>query len=539
MQLQSEQQEPIEVVELKDPKVPPHRLHGKQPMPSDLQPSKVPFAPASEEYSPSIGPALDAGGEMSDLDLGDLGASEEPGYLGSSDLAVERAEGRKRKRSETKKPPKMVENDDTKSPETAKTVKRVGNGDVSMKWTRVVSRDMLESMWNQEHEHIQGLIGNLMNQVPVGGQDGWHYGEELHLLTQGRQELETVLSELEKHQEASRNIRLCGLNVDEQTDEGPGEVLQTVVVSLDEVRKDLDGWRAAMESEYQSLTVETKAIEPVDLGDLNDEDIELVPGKLVCTLKAGPNGGRKKCRGVICGNMVNQSVDPAPWGPYASGADGLLIRSTVMHGVQQGWGLSLADVKTAFLLAPRPKPEGAREVIVVPPKVLVQAGVCQPTERWRVHRALYGFPSSPARWSVHRDGVLEAFEWEGETSKFTLQHTPEGNLWKVMSSVEGGEKQCVGHVLVYVDDVMVIAPRTVREGFMARLKREWNISNPETVTDQGGCVFAVWSLGGRIKPTYMLLSPPTLRIFLKGTRISPPKLTPCQSGKSPQNRKRA
>lgn len=59
LQLQSEQQEPIEVVELKDPKVPPHRLHGKQPMPSDLQPSRVSFAPASEEHSP---PALDAGG---------------------------------------------------------------------------------------------------------------------------------------------------------------------------------------------------------------------------------------------------------------------------------------------------------------------------------------------------------------------------------------------------------------------------------------------------------------------------------------------
>lgn len=155
------------------------------------------------------------------------------------------------------------------------------------------------------------------------------------------------------------------------------------------------------------MTVETQAIEAVNVGDLDERDIEYVPGKLVCTLKAGPNGGRKKCRGVICGNLLDEAVDPAPWGSYASGADGLLIRATLKHGVQQGWGITTTDVKTAFLLAPRPKPEGAREVVVVPPKIMVMAGVCKPEERWKVHRALYGFPSSPARWSMHRDGVLK------------------------------------------------------------------------------------------------------------------------------------
>ena len=55
-----------------------------------------------------------------------------------------------------------------------------------------------------------------------------------------------------------------------------------------------------------------------------------------------------------------------------------------------------------------------------------------------------------------------------------------------------GSEKCVGHVLVYVDDVMVIAPKTVREGFMDRLRREWTVSEPETVSENGW-VPILWS----------------------------------------------
>ena len=143
-----------------------------------------------------------------------------------------------------------------------------------------------------------------------------------------------------------------------------GEVLQTVVVSLDEVKKDIQSWVPAMLSEYRSLTEETQAIEKVDVNQLDDSAVEYVPGKLVCTVKAGPNGGRKKCRGVICGNLLDSSSDPLPGSAYASGADGPLIRTVLHHGVQRGWGASTVDIKTAFLLAPRPAPESGRETIM-------------------------------------------------------------------------------------------------------------------------------------------------------------------------------
>ena len=140
-----------------------------------------------------------------------------------------------------------------------------------------------------------------------------------------------------------------------------------------------------MEKQYRSLVHETKAIGPVDLSMLNPENVEFVPGKLVTVRKAGPNGGKKKCRAVVCGNLLQSDLDPAPGNLYASGADGILIRATLAHSVQHGWGIGTTDVRTAFLLAPRPQPLDSREVIVVPPKVMVEAGVCGPTERWRVH----------------------------------------------------------------------------------------------------------------------------------------------------------
>ena len=43
---------------------------------------------------------------------------------------------------------------------------------------------------------------------------------------------------------------------------------------------------------------------------------------------------------------------------------------------------------------------------------------------------------------------------------------------------------CVGHILVYVDDVMVISRESVRQGFISRLKQEWSVATPETVNTE-------------------------------------------------------
>ena len=64
-------------------------------------------------------------------------------------------------------------------------------------------------------------------------------------------------------------------------------VLQTYTVPLEEVGANLSEWRSALLSEYESLTVLTKAIEPIDAQELQgDTSVEYAPGKLVATVKA-------------------------------------------------------------------------------------------------------------------------------------------------------------------------------------------------------------------------------------------------------------
>ena len=237
---------------------------------------------------------------------------------------------------------------------------------------RLVGKQWLEEVWVGEHGRVSRALEEAINHVPIGVEEGSTSGEEIGWLIRTRDELEGLLKDLQRV-DRSEGLKIQAVSVGDQGS-GEDEVLQTTVVSLDEVRKNVEVWKSAMMNEYRSLTEETHAIEPIDEKDLDDQQVELVPGKLVCTLKAGPNGGKRKCRAVICGNLLDDVKDPCP-SSYASGADGLLIRATVKHGVDQGWGITTTDVKTAFLLAPRPRVEGTREVIIIPPKILMQAGV--------------------------------------------------------------------------------------------------------------------------------------------------------------------
>ena len=67
--------------------------------------------------------------------------------------------------------------------------------------------------------------------------------------------------------------------------------------------------------------------------------------------------------------------------------------------MKSGRRASVTDIRTAFLLAPRPKPEGGREVIVVPPKVLGQRKVASAEGTLR-------FPSREAHWVTHRNQTM-------------------------------------------------------------------------------------------------------------------------------------
>jgi len=367
---------------------------------------------------------------------------------------------------------------------------RDNSGDDSGANLRMVGLDSLEEIWGLTHQGLLKEIECTLAMVPMEEEEGTRYGRVLEFLQASRNMLEIGLGEI-------RNLRdrvwmkTCSL-VEPPKD--PEEVLQTVTMSLGDVRKDLESWVPAMKDEYHSLVVDTQAIEPVDVASLPPDTVEYVPGKLVCVVKAGPNGGKKKCRGVICGNMMEN--DSSPVGIYASGADATLIRAVLRHSVLKNWGCTVTDIKTAFLLAPRLEVPGQREVVVIPPRILVDAGVCKGSERWRIRRALYGLPSSPACWAMHRDKTLKGFQWEDPElrEQCHLEQTPEGNLWKVMCTDGQGQERVVGHILIYVDDMMVLGPESVRNGFMKRMTEEWKCTPGETVSQNRWTRFSGFEL---------------------------------------------
>ena len=368
------------------------------------------------------------------------------------------------------------------------------------KGVRKMSMNDLEMTLQLQHTGLLSVLEESLKEVPLDEEDGSLLGCVIKILQGERECLENGLKEIEgirgcqlKHLDVpgmEKPPREVGLGGMEETPQD--EVLQTVTVSLADVKRDLGSWVEPMKAEYRSLTQETQAVEAVHVNDLNPNNTEFVPGKMVCVIKAGPNGGKKKCRGVICGNMMES--DPSPIGVYASGADGNLIRTVLRHASLRKWGISTTDIKTAFLLAPRVAVADQREVCVIPPTILVSAGICPATERWKVKRALYGLPSSPAFWALHRDQTMKEFSWDSTPNKrCTMTQSPEGNLWEIWES-DGKTQSVVGHVLVYVDDMMVLGPPGIREGFLARLKSEWNCATPEEVSRDNWTRFSGFEL---------------------------------------------
>ena len=80
----------------------------------------------------------------------------------------------------------------------------------------------------------------------------------------------------------------------------------TRTLSLDKLRKELNEWRAPIKDEYESV-LRHQAIEPINreqcLELQKTHDIEVIPGKLVATIKPP---FKRKARLVACGNQASR-----------------------------------------------------------------------------------------------------------------------------------------------------------------------------------------------------------------------------------------
>ena len=106
--------------------------------------------------------------------------------------------------------------------------------------------------------------------------------------------------------------------------EAEQQVLQTRLVAMDEVRRNLEEWKPVFAEEVNNLKM--KAVEAINENQFQqlqgEKEVECLPMKAIATLKPP---ARKKGRVVACGNyaMARENEELAN---AASGCDSLAIR---------------------------------------------------------------------------------------------------------------------------------------------------------------------------------------------------------------------
>ena len=107
---------------------------------------------------------------------------------------------------------------------------------------------------------------------------------------------------------------------------------------------------------------------------------------------------------------------------------------------------------------------------------------------WVVDRALYGLQTSPSDWSVFRDGKMGSWTWSKGDRSFRLECTREPNLWRIKEKSVDGTDVTVGHILVYVDDMLVTGETEVIESYLDHVRGVWQCSPPEWLSRDGPAV---------------------------------------------------
>ena len=266
--------------------------------------------------------------------------------------------------------------------------------------------------------------------------------------------------------------------------------LQTRTISLQEVRKSLPLWIPPLQTEIDNFD-SNNAIQRIDEeqtrkvleeAQQKGERAELIPGMGVFTRKAGD--GRRRARIVCCGNYMEPRAGDEV---YATGADSTQLRATLRVASLHQWECLSLDVKSAFLLAQKAQGE---TVIVKPPKILEEAKLAQPGEHWLVTSAMYGLVTSPKDWSSFRDAELQKMrgsflqEVGQQPCSCAFRSMEDPNLWAIQecTTEEDGSLgwgQVLGHMIVYVDDVLMVGPKAVTDAASATIQNRWSTSAAE------------------------------------------------------------
>ena len=275
------------------------------------------------------------------------------------------------------------------------------------------------------------------------------------------------------------------------------ELLQTRIVPVAEVRKEIDLWKPAIQAELDSMFKTKTALVAIKASEVKEliqkGEAEVIPSKLVCSVKPCSTNpqGKRKIRLVACGNFAESLEGPAEL--FASGATAVALRVAVTAASQEGWEGIVLDVKAAFLNAPmnQPKP-GQREAeaptmrpILKPPPVLVAAKMAQEDEYWEAVKAVYGYRKSPRLWGDFRDQEIMGMKIVLDEKVIQLRPmVTEPNLWRIVSTTNGGgeeEETLEGLLLVYVDDLLVFSSSSIAQEVVKTIQAKWETSDPQWI----------------------------------------------------------
>ncbi|CAE7242537.1 GIP [Symbiodinium sp. CCMP2592] len=267
------------------------------------------------------------------------------------------------------------------------------------------------------------------------------------------------------------------LNVEDLLSSLKGPLEVTHNVSPAEVRLNLAKWRPAAKAEldtFEKMSVIRRFYGDEARAILRDPKYEVIPGKPVCTVKPG-EPYKRKFRIVSCGNFAKTTAESQL---YAGGAGAESLRALLVHSARRGRRAFGLDVKSAFLLASIP--EGVtKRYAMRPPRLLIELELAREDEVWIIDRALYGFRESPRWWSLFRDDFLAKAKWSTELGEVTLeQFSSEGNVWRMRH--ESG--YCIGHLLVYVDDMLLLTEPEVAQSFIGWLRQSWECTGLKEAT---------------------------------------------------------
>ena len=306
--------------------------------------------------------------------------------------------------------------------------------------------------------------------------------EEMRRMVEDEAELAVeelqILAKLKKH---------AGIPNEEE------EVLQTRIVSPREVSQHWEEWLPAVRSEVESLLREKEAfseIYPEELERLKKEaeekgkGIEYIPSKLVFTRKPGPDGGKKKVRWVVCGNLEPRREDEEN---FSSGADASALRILVWVAARNQWSAVTLDIKTAFLNAKMIQDEEEDLILVKPPFLFTEKRFLRKDVLYKPEKAIYGFRRSPKLWGQTRDETVNGFEIEGEHMGkkmiFVLEALQsEPNLWKLHNAEDADDLTVYGLLMTYVDDLLITAAEPLMLAIQQKIQSTWSTSKPEPVT---------------------------------------------------------